>query len=398
MGSTRRYCLTHTLRNGVPGNHREKTHMTALHRAFLPVTLLAVAVLAAPPVSTAEIPSTSHKARDTWTFVSMPDFLNVDTTYPQPGWEETLDYVLKAVKAENPDFVLVPGDLVMGRWWSEDKIAQYAALYYPAWIERMEAHGLKFYPGIGDHEIGDNPWPPDRAGLVPAFKRAFRDYLKMPLNGPEHMKGTAYYFVHKNTLFVSVDVFEQGQGEQGEIVAQVKGEQLTWLRKTLEAHPDVYHIVVMGHTPILGPVRRNLTSALMLEEGRRSPFWRTMVICGVDLYLCGEVHAITCIERDRIQQVVHGGLFGYGPKVNYLVAHVSLETIELELKEIDIVCEGEKLWQEGINRPRQTVRIAPDIRRRGYVSVGTMVIDKTTGKRITRDKTGYFDESDNPRE
>ena len=38
----------------------------------------------------------------------MPDFLNVDTSYPQLGREETFDYVLKAVnKAENPDFLLV---------------------------------------------------------------------------------------------------------------------------------------------------------------------------------------------------------------------------------------------------------------------------------------------------
>ena len=58
----------------------------------------------------------------------MPDFLNVDTTYPQPGWEEALDYVLQAVKAENPDFVLVAGDLVMGRWRSEEKIEKYAAI------------------------------------------------------------------------------------------------------------------------------------------------------------------------------------------------------------------------------------------------------------------------------
>ncbi len=107
-------------------------------------------------------------ARDeTWTFVSMPDFLNADTTYPQPGWEQTLSYVLQAVKAENPDFLLVPGDLVMGRWWSEEKIKKYAAIYYPFWIERMEAHGLKFYAAIGDHEVGDNPWPPEQAKLMP---------------------------------------------------------------------------------------------------------------------------------------------------------------------------------------------------------------------------------------
>ena len=220
-----------------------------------------------------------------WTFVSMPDFLNVDTTYPQPAWEDALDYVLKAVKAENPDFVLVAGDLVMGRWSSEEKIEKYAAIYYPDWIKRMNAHGLKFYTAIGDHEIGDNPWPPEKAKLVPSFKKAFRDYMKMPLNGPEHMKGNAFYFVHKNTLFLSVDVFEKGKGRQGEIVARVTGKQLEWMKKTLTDYSDVDHVIVMGHTPILGPVRKRSSSGLMLEEGRQSPFWQSMAKHAVDLYL-----------------------------------------------------------------------------------------------------------------
>jgi hypothetical protein len=372
--------------------------MTTLYRAILLFSLAASIILLGLLTSNAEAPHDPQASSETWTFVSMPDFLNVDTTYPQPGWEETLDFVLEAVKAEDPDFVLVPGDLVMGRWYSKEKIKEYAAIYYPAWIKRMEAHGLKFYAGVGDHEIGDNPWPPERAELVPAFKQAFRDYMKMPLNGPEHMKGTAFYFVHKNTLFVSVDVFEEGNGIQGGIVTQVTGPQLAWLKETLAAHPDVDHIIVMGHTPVLGPVRKTTSSGLMLDKGRKSPFWRTMVISGVDLYLCGEVHAITCMERDRVQQVAHGGLFGYNPKVNYLVVKVSPETIELQLKELDIICEGEDLEQEGGNYPKETVRIAEEIRKHGYVSVGTMVIDKTTGKRLTRDKTGYFDETDNPRE
>jgi hypothetical protein len=41
-------------------------------------------------------------------------------------------------------------------------------------------------------------------------------------------------------------------------------------------------------------------------------------------------------------------LFGYNPKVNYLVARVSAQSIVLELKELDIICKGEKLWQEGL--------------------------------------------------
>ncbi len=346
----------------------------------------------------ADVPAAPRETTDTWTFVSIPDFLNVDTTYPQPGWEGTLDYVLKAIRAENPDFVLVPGDLVMGRWWSEEKIEECAAVYYPAWIRRMEAHGLTFYAALGDHEIGDNPWPIDRAKLVPAFRRAFRDYLKMPPNGPENLEGTAYYFIHKHTLFVCVDVFETGEGEQGGIVTRVSGPQLEWFKQTLAAHRDVDHIIVMGHTPILGPVRKETTSGLMLEGGRKSPLWRAMVIHGVDLYLCGECHAVTCIERDRIQQVVHGGLFGYNPRVNYLVARVSPDAIELEIKELDIVCEGEELHQEGPNGPRERVLIAEDMRERGFATIGTMVMDKAGGRKVTRAKTGCFLEIDNPRE
>lgn len=332
----------------------------------------------------------------TWTFVSMPDFLNVDTTYPQPGWEDALDYVLKAVKAENPDFVLVAGDLVMGRWWTEEKIDKYAAIYYPDWVKRMKAHGLKYYTAIGDHELGDNPWPPARAKLVPAFKRAFRDHLKMPLNGPEHMKGTAFHVLHKNSLFVSVDVFEKGKSSQGDIAAQVTGKQLAWFEGTLAARPHVDHIIVMGHTPILGPVRKRSSSGLMLEKGRQSPFWQSMAKHNVDLYLCGEVHAITCTERDGVQQIAHGGLFGYNPKVNYLVARVSPDKIELTLKELDIVCSGPRLWQEGRNRPMESVTITKAIRKRGYIDVGKMTISKAGGKKTAEGKTGFFDEKSNP--
>jgi 3',5'-cyclic AMP phosphodiesterase CpdA len=350
------------------------------------------------PAPRAATPADSTQAAESWTFVSIPDFLNVDTVYPQPGWEETLGYVLDAIESEDPDFVLVPGDLVMGRWWSEETIDKYAAIYYPAWIERMEAHGLKFYAALGDHEIGDNPWPPERAALVPAFRRAFRDYLRMPLNGPEGLEGTAYHFLHKNTLFLSVDVFEPGEGEQGDMVIRVSGSQLEWFKETLAANIDVDHIVVMGHTPILGPVRKETTSGLMLEGGRRSALWRAMVLGDVDLYLCGEVHAVTCIERDRIQQVVHGGLFGYNPKVNYLVVRISSDAMELEIKELDIICEGDDLWQQGLSRPRERIRIREEIRERGFVTIGTMVIDKTAGRKITRAKTGCFTEGSNPRQ
>jgi len=380
---------------GLPEDHGEQ--MTIPLRVYITFLGATLSLLLASCSSVTPASLDNRRAAETWTFVSMPDFLNVDTTYPQPGWEDAIDYVLKAVKAENPDFVLVAGDLLMGRWWSEEKIAKYAKVYYPAWIKRMNAHGLKFYTAIGDHELGDNPWPPDRAKLVPFFKAAFRNYMKMPLNGPGHMKGTAFHFKHKNALFVAVDVFEKGKSSQGQIAPQVTGKQLKWLEDTLAANRSVDHVVVMGHTPILGPVRRRSSSGLMLLGGRQSPLWQSMSKRGVDLYLCGEVHAMTCTERDGVQQIAHGGLFGYNPKVNYMVAKVSPGKMELQLKELDIVCKGPKLWQEGRNRPRETVIITEEIRKRGYIGVGKMTIDKTSGKRTSRDKAGYFDETSNPK-
>lgn len=116
----------------------------------------------------------------------------------------------------------------------------------------------------------------------------------------------------------------------------------------------------------------------------------------VDLYLCGEVHAITCIERDGLQQIAHGGLFGYNSKVNYLVGKIRGGEMDLILKEIEIICEGEKLWQVGNNRPGKFVTIADPVKKRGSTEIGSMRIEKTAGKRLFGKKTGYFVEMNNP--
>jgi len=358
---------------------------------FKRFTLLRVVAALAWMISPAAV-----AAEPAWQFVSMPDFLNVDTDYPQPGWEDSLTLILESVKAERPDFLLVAGDLVMGRWDREKGqegvagIEHFAARYYPAWVKRLEAHGLPFYAALGDHDVGDNPWHGARAELVPHFKKAFRDHLKMPLNGPEHMKGTAYWWRHKNVLFVAVDVFEKGQSNQGGIRAGVTGKQLAWLEQVLEENRDADHVVVMGHTPVLGPVRKWSSSGLMLTGGRESPFWQTLGKHHVDLYLCGEVHAITCTRRDGVEQVAHGGLVGYNPRTNYLVARVCDDRLELELKELDMLPSGKKLWQPGSNRPLEKVDVPAESRARGFVPVGRLTIDKRGATKRFVGADGYF--------
>lgn len=335
-----------------------------------------------------------------WTFISIPDFLNFDIKYPQEGWENALGFIMQSMKKEDPAFAMVAGDLVMGHWGpTPESVNKWADLYYPQWIKRWADHDLKVYTALGDHEIGDNPWRGARAKLIPHYKEAFRRHLKMPLNGPDHMKGTAFYWTHKNALFVSVDVFEKGKSKQGEIAAGVTGQQLAWFEEVLKTHRDkVDHIIVMGHTPVLRPVRKFSSSGMLTEQGPESEFWKTMVNYNVDLYLCGEVHAVTCKQRDGIQQVSHGGLLGRTDKPNYMVATVKNDRLELDIKEIDLINGTGRLWQEQKSKgPWDTITITDERKKRGFTSIGKVTISKQNGSKAFEAITGFFDETNNPK-
>jgi len=370
-----------------------------MHTRPVLYVLFALLALVAVPAYGAERKAESASAENTadtaaWTFASIPDFLNVDVHYPQPQWEEALGYVLTHIKAENPDFVLVAGDLVMGRWWDgQEQIERLADVYYPAWLKRMEDHDLTCYVAVGDHELGDNPWKGKRLQHVPHYEQAFVKYLKMPTNGPEHMKGLAYWFMHRGTLVVSVDVFEKEHMGAGKGTATVTGKQLQWLDRVLAEHRDADHTVVMGHTPVLTPVRAEHSSRITLKGGRASDFWKTLAKHKVDLYLCGEVHAITCTQADGVWQIAHGSLFGYNTSANYLVVQVTPGRIRLELKKIATLLGGGHVPQAHGNQPRESVAITDESKAQGFRTVGTMTIDKTAGRPRYLEKTGAFAET-----
>ncbi|MCB0669841.1 MAG: metallophosphoesterase [Saprospiraceae bacterium] len=335
----------------------------------------------------------SETAPKAWTFVSMPDFLNVDCDYPQIGWEESLEYILTAVKKEDPDFLMVPGDLVMGHWddasWnSQDTIEKYADRYYSAWKSRMNRHELAYYTAVGDHELGDNPWRDTaKVATIPFYRAAFRKHLQMPLNGPWHLPGTAFWWKHKGVLFISVDVFEDGESDQGAIKAGVSGKQLRWMEDIFLANQDAKYRIVMGHTPILGPVRKWSSSGLMIKEGRDAPLWQCMKKYNVDAYLCGEVHAITCTERDNIMQIAHGGLIGYNTRTNYLVVTVEANRLTLEIKEIELMPSGDHLWQTKNNRPLKRVDIVDPVK--GFYTIAKAVLVRDGPEKFI-DRIGYF--------
>jgi len=364
-----------------------RVRLTAILTLLAIVTTWSVTGATEPKQQTA---ATSAQTDDTsWRFVSFPDFFNFDVPHPEPKWDAAVNWYLKQIKSEQPDFVLIAGDLVDGHWWdSPQQVEHLGNVYYGGWVRRMRKHDLTFYVAIGDHELGDDPWPAKKIKLAPHFRRAFDRHMQMPRNGPKRRKGLAYSFVHKNTLIVTVETFEI---KNGKMHVSVTGDQLAWFDKTLQKHADVNHVIVQGHVPILPRVKSRSSSRLMLEGGRDSDFWKTMKRHGVDLYFCGEHHAITAKETDGIWQVVHGASWGRVPTVNYLVGTVTPMTMHLELKQVPLELDGGHMWNIHKGRgPREIVRISKQTRTKGPRTVGTLVIDKTGGATQYRKRTGAF--------
>ncbi|MCK9825610.1 metallophosphoesterase [Nocardioides cavernae] len=318
---------------------------------------------------------------DAYRFISTPDFLNQDVAdltadgrrtfvdrrtgevanSTNDEYDAALDHVLSEMASHDTDDVLVAGDLVEGRWGRDDSHTgvfgpvrtqaqrlrawrRAAAVYYPAYRERFESHGLTTYTALGDHEIGDDPWRRGRDAWidfkrrhVPVFKKIYADHMLSDADGkprftdrpPGPAHDTAYVErLDDDVLLVTIDVFER---RGGDVHQSVDPQQLRWLEKVLRRarKDDVPWVMVQGHVPMTGKVRTRNSSHLVYEKGYRSDLWKAMVRGGVDVYLSGEVHDQTVRERDGIVQVSHGSLL-YRGEASYVVGQATADELVLE--------------------------------------------------------------------
>ena len=89
------------------------------------------------------------------------------------------------------------------------------------------------------------------------------------------------------------------------------------------------------------------------------------------------MHAVTCTQRDGIQQIAHGGLIGRTTKPNYLLVTVRKDRLELNLKEIDLINGKGRLWQRDKSKgPWDTITITAERKKRGFTSIGKVIINK----------------------
>lgn len=325
-----------------------------------------------------------------WNFVVIPDFLNQDIDYPDPDWDPALDYFLDRVAAENPDFVAVPGDVVNGHWTQggPELVTRHGERYYGAWMRRMRAHKLRPYVAVGDHDVGDNPWPAAKQKLIPLYRDVFSKQLANPGNGPADQKGTVFSVRHKNLQLVSVDVFEQHR-PGGPVAIGVTGSQLDWVRRRLAT--DAPHIVAMGHTPILPASHLRNSSGLTFPGGAGSFLWRALADAGARLYLAGEFHDVSTAERGAVTQIVSGSLAGVANEMNYLLVTVHPDRLDIVLKSIrtDVVVTGLPLIPDDLPPVRVSIPTAAAMagpQPRGRMTITSAGVSGATGILKSRDR------------
>ncbi len=327
-------------------------------------------------------------------FVSFPDFFNFDIPNPWAGYDTAVDYFLKRVKDENPSFVLIDGDLVNGHWWNNPQCVKHmGTIYYSGWVRRMQQYGLTYYTAIGDHELGDDPWPKEKVALVPYLEDVYRQNLNMPVNGPSNKKGLAYYIRQGDLLVITVETFEV-IGDSMHI--DVMGEQLEWFKQVLKENDDAKFKIVQGHVGIWGTLKSRSSSNLMLNNGKESDFYKVMKESGVDAYLAGEFHDVTILESDGIWQIVHGSSWGREivNTEDYLVGEVSGDELNLTMKRIYMDAQGEYMFNLNKDKgPREIVKINDKTLKNGPETIGTLTIKKNKKEKVYLNNTGVFNQN-----
>jgi hypothetical protein len=364
--------------------------------ALLSLAVITAAILPARPTVAAEqdapafqFPTSENDAA--FRFTSFPDLFNWNIKYPQPGWEDAMDWFLTGMKIEGPAFSLNAGDIMDARWWSNPKeVRQRTREYWGGFRKRFEDKGIRLYIALGDHEYGDDQGL-RKMHLAPVFAEQFAAIFDMPRNGPAHKKGLAYSFEKDNLAVISVDTFEDA-GKRMSMT--VSGKQLQWLDRQLEKYKDKDFVIVQGHVPVIGPVRSKNSSANMLEGGAKSAFWKTLVKHKVDAYFCGEHHRITTKHHDGIWQIVHGALWGTQTDLNYLRGSVWPGRLELELFRVDVKYSGKRLTDQHPHRgrggPWSHVTISDATRRTGPKPLGKLILRTTPDGTKTTHATGAF--------
>lgn len=353
-------------------------------------TIIALWLFTGMPLLGGASPTQAQEQTEAIRFTSIPDIFNWNISNPQPGWEESMDWLFDRLQKDGPDFTLCAGDIMDARWYEEELVKQKTEEYWGGFLKRFNDRDMTVYVAPGDHEYGD-----DKGLTMGDISRVFGDQftkiMGMPKNGPKNHLGRAFYTRHNYLLVITLDTFE----DMGKRFAYTVGdEQLTWMEKVLVDNEDAEFVIVQGHLPIVGPVKSKNSSASMMNGGTNNKLWQLMVKYGVDAYLCGEHHRITVHHHDGIWQIVHGALWGTQTDLNYMRGVSKPGELTLELLEFNVEYSGGHIGDHphrgAKNKPRENVSLTEKTKTQGPRVTGKLALQGGGKKTAVKSVTGWF--------
>ncbi len=216
-----------------------------------------------------------------WIFVS-----DIQTKPDVAEHEERRRLLIEQVAAEKPDFVVDGGDHVAGRVDDDpeeaERVAQMWAIYH-----RVMAPLQKLCPVV--HTVGNH----DQTGSSPTSEEYLRQIGR---------QGRRTYFA-KTIGGVHIASIDTTNGRHRGGFAD--RAQARWLRRDLRAARRARCTIVVGHYPLLVAPWVIDHSVLRDEEpGTRGLLLPILLETGVDLLLCGHLHAYERARCETLTQIM----------------------------------------------------------------------------------------------
>ena len=248
------------------------------------------------------------RAEEPWRFITLADWHLAEVYVHSDEYPEMTEEILASLKMLKANYggelVMLPGDSNVGHWDTDEfikrfnpklipaeSILQAGELCYTGMVNTFNEAGYsRLLMAVGDHELGDNPWPAGTAvsECQPQFREAFANVFNInPDNGGfiydkpigeaasrplgTQYETTSFAYQYKNVLFVTVDAFHQEApdkaiGMQGSVTGAVVGKHLAWLDHVLsEARKDTSIKPFEGALDEISVWSRTLTATEVAE-------------------------------------------------------------------------------------------------------------------------------------
>ena len=203
----------------------------------------------------------SVSAASPWRFVVVGDSRGDDNGVNTA----ILSEIAARIVAEQPAFVLFPGDLVEGYTDTEGLISQLTT--WQATMQPVYEAGIRVLAVRGNHEASVN---------ADAWDAAFAGPYAMPNNGPEGEINLTYSLAYRNAFVVGVDQYS----------SELVRLNQPWLDNQLQGNTRP-HVFVFGHEPAFKAGHEDCLDA---DPVGRDAFWAGIAAAGGRTYLCGHDH------------------------------------------------------------------------------------------------------------